>query len=56
MISDGRDESIPAVFVDGKLQSTKDAIVAGRFAFRMLRLTRLLAERLTWLISNAAKD
>jgi nucleoside phosphorylase len=56
MISDGRDESIPAVFVDGKLQSTKDAIMAGQFAFRMLRLTRLLADRLTRLISIATKD
>jgi nucleoside phosphorylase len=56
MISDGRDESIPAVFGDGKLQSTKDAIMAGQFAFRMLRLTRLLADRLTRLISIATKD
>jgi hypothetical protein len=55
MISDGRDESIPAVFTGGKLRNPKDLIEAGQFAFRMLRLTRLLADRLTQLIDFAMK-
>jgi nucleoside phosphorylase len=55
MISDGRDESIPGVFIDGELRNAKDAVAAGQFAFRMLRLTRLLANRLTRLISFATK-
>jgi nucleoside phosphorylase len=55
MISDSRDENIPPVFIGGKLQSTKDAVVAGEFALRMLRLTHLLADRLTRLISFLTK-
>jgi nucleoside phosphorylase len=55
MISDGRDESIPPVFIGGKLGRAKDALTAGQFALRMLRLTRLLADRLTELISFAMK-
>jgi nucleoside phosphorylase len=51
MISDSRDENIPSVFIGGKLRSVKDAVAAGEFALRMLRLTRLLADRLTRLIS-----
>jgi nucleoside phosphorylase len=51
MISDSRDENIPPVFIGGKLQNTKDAAVAGEFALRMLRLTHLLADRLSRLIS-----
>jgi nucleoside phosphorylase len=54
MISDGRDESIPTIFVGGKLRGAREAIEAGRFALRMLRLTRLLADRLTELIRGAA--
>ena len=50
MISDGRDESVPAVFTGGKLRGPKDMIEAGQFAFRMLRLTQLLADRLTQLL------
>jgi len=53
MISDGRDESIPAIFAGGKLRSAREAIEAGQFALRMLRLTRLLADRLTELIRSA---
>jgi nucleoside phosphorylase len=55
MISDGRDESIPTIFVGGKLRSAREAIEAGRFALRMLRLTRLLADRLTRLIRVIAQ-
>jgi nucleoside phosphorylase len=50
MISDGRDENIPAVFTGGKLRNPRDLIAAGQFAIRMLHLTRLLADRLTQLI------
>jgi nucleoside phosphorylase len=56
MISDGRDESIPSIFVGGKLRSVREAIKAGRFALRMLRLTRLLADRLTELIHGATAN
>ena len=56
MISDGRDESIPAVFVGGKLRSAREAVEAGQFALRMLRLTRLLADRLTELIRGATAN
>jgi nucleoside phosphorylase len=55
MISDSRDENIPPVFIGGKLQSVKDAVAAGEFALRMLRLTRLLADRLTQLINFLTK-
>ena len=51
MISDGRDETIPAVFTGGKLGNPKGLIEASRFAYRMLRLTRHLANRLAELIS-----
>jgi nucleoside phosphorylase len=50
MISDRRDENIPPVFIGGKLQSAKDAVVAGEFVVRMLRLTHLLADRLARMI------
>jgi nucleoside phosphorylase len=51
MISDARDESIPAIFVGGKLRNAKEAVEAGQFAVRMVGLTRRLADRLTRLIS-----
>src|ERR1700730_10686696 len=50
MISDGRDESIPAVFIGGKLRNAKEVFEASQFAFRMLHLTQRLADRLTQLI------
>jgi hypothetical protein len=50
MISDGRDEVIPPVFIGGKLGNAKEVLEASRFAFRMLHLTRRLADRLTQLI------
>jgi nucleoside phosphorylase len=50
MISDGRDEVIPPVFIGGKLRNAKEALEASQFAFRMLHLTRRLADRLTQLI------
>src|SRR5258708_10168747 len=56
MISDGRDESIPAIFAGGKLRNAREAIEAGQFAWRMLRLTRLLADRLTELIRSATAN
>jgi nucleoside phosphorylase len=56
MISDARGESIPAVFTGGKPGSPKDLIEAGRFVFRMLHLTRLLADRLATLIGYATRD
>jgi nucleoside phosphorylase len=56
MISDARDESIPAVFTGGKPGSLKELIEAGRFVYRMLRLTRLLADRLAKLIGFAMRD
>jgi nucleoside phosphorylase len=56
MISDGQDEVIPAVFIGGKLRSPNDMIAAGHFALRMLRLTRLLADRLTRLIRFAIRS
>jgi Nucleoside phosphorylase len=55
MISDGRDENIPPVFIGEKLRSAKDAMAAGKFAFRVLRLTHLLADRLTRLIKFVTK-
>jgi nucleoside phosphorylase len=55
MISDSRDESIPPVFIGGKLRGAKDAVTAGEFTFRMLRLTGLLADRLTRLINSVTK-
>jgi nucleoside phosphorylase len=56
MISDGRDERIPAIFIGGKPGNAKDVIEAGQFAVRMLHLTRLLADRLTQLISFATRS
>ena len=50
MISDGRDEGIPPVFIGGKLRNAREVLEAGQFAFRMLHLTRRLADRLTQLI------
>src|SRR3984893_3027768 len=50
MISDGRDESIPPVFIGGKLRNAKEVFEASQFAFRMLHLTQRLADRLTQLI------
>jgi nucleoside phosphorylase len=50
MISDGRDEVIPPVFIGGKLRNAKEVLEASQFAFRMLHLTRRLADRLTQLI------
>jgi nucleoside phosphorylase len=50
MISDGRDEGIPPVFIGGKLRNPKEVLEASQFAFRMLRLTRRLADRLSQLI------
>ena len=50
MISDGRDEGIPPVFIDGKLRNPKEVLEASQFAFRMLHLTRRLANRLSQLI------
>jgi Nucleoside phosphorylase len=50
MISDGKDESIPPVFIGGKLRNAKEVLEAGQFALRMLRLTHLLADRLAQLI------
>jgi nucleoside phosphorylase len=50
MISDGRDEGIPPVFIGGKLRNAQEVLEASQFAFRMLHLTRLLADRLTQLI------
>jgi nucleoside phosphorylase len=50
MISDGRDERIPPVFIDGRARNAKEALEAGQFALRMLRLTGRLADRLTQLI------
>lgn len=55
MISDRRDESIPAIFIGGKLGNAKEVIEAGQFAFRMLRLTRLLTDRLAQLIDFATQ-
>jgi nucleoside phosphorylase len=55
MISDSRDENIPSIFIGGQLQSVKDVVAAGEFALRMLRLTRLLADRLTPLINFLTK-
>ncbi len=56
MISDGRDEKIPAVFTGGKLRNPRDLIAAGQFAIRMLHLTRFLADRLTQLICIAVQS
>jgi len=50
MISDGRDEAIPAIFTGGKVRHLRDAVAAVRFVLRMLRLTRLLADQLIRLI------
>jgi len=50
MISDGRDEGIPPVFIGGKLRNAKEVLEASQFAFRMLHLTRRLADRLSQLI------
>jgi nucleoside phosphorylase len=50
MISDTRDETIPAVFAGRKLRNLSELLAAAKFAARMLHLTRLLADRLTRLI------
>jgi nucleoside phosphorylase len=50
MISDAVDETIPAIFVRGKVSGVKDLGDAAVFAARMLRLTARLADRLEALV------
>jgi nucleoside phosphorylase len=55
MISDGRDETIPAIFTGGKVRDLRGAVEVGRFALQMLHLTRLLADQLMRLIFFVAQ-
>jgi nucleoside phosphorylase len=52
MISDAADEGIPRVFLGERLSGPSEAVAAGRFAFRMLRLTAVLADRLYELLAT----
>jgi nucleoside phosphorylase len=51
MISDEADEEIPGIFLGKRLSGPSEALTATRFAFRMLRLTGSLAERLCDLLA-----
>jgi len=50
MISDAINETIPSIFVGGKISSVKDLSDVAVFAARMLRLTERLADRLETLV------
>jgi nucleoside phosphorylase len=52
MISDAINETIPSIFVGGKISSVKDLSDAAVFAARMLRLTERLADRLEALVGT----
>jgi nucleoside phosphorylase len=52
MISDAINETIPSIFVGGKISSVKDLSDAAAFAARMLRLTERLADRLETLVGT----
>jgi nucleoside phosphorylase len=52
MISDAINETIPSIFVGGKISSVKDLSDAAVFAARMLRLTERLAGRLEALVGT----
>ena len=52
MISDAISETIPSIFVGGKISSLKDLSDAAVFAARMLRLTGRLADRLETLVGT----
>lgn len=52
MISDGINETIPSIFVGGKISRAKDLSDAVVFAARMLRLTERLADRLEALVGT----
>ena len=51
MISDAINETIPSIFVGGKIWTVKDLSDAAVFAARMLRLTERLADRLEALVA-----
>ena len=51
MISDAADEGIPEIFLGKRLSGPSEAVAAARFAFRMLRLTSALADRLCELLT-----
>jgi uridine phosphorylase len=51
MISDSAHEGIPGIFLGKRLSGPSEAVAAGRFAFRMLRLTTALADRLCELLA-----
>ncbi|MBV8967955.1 MAG: hypothetical protein JO331_02705 [Verrucomicrobia bacterium] len=51
MISDAADEGIPEIFLGKGLSGPSEAVAAARFAFRMLRLTSVLADRLCELLA-----
>jgi hypothetical protein len=51
MISDAAGEGIPGIFLGKGLSGPSEAIAAGRFALRMLRLTGALADRLCELLA-----
>jgi nucleoside phosphorylase len=52
MISDAINETIPSIFVGGKISSVRDLSDAAVFAARMLRLTERLADRLEALVAT----
>ena len=52
MISDAINETIPSIFVGGKISSVKDLSDAAVFAARMWRLTERLADRLEALVGT----
>jgi nucleoside phosphorylase len=55
MISDAINETIPSIFVGGKISSVKDLSDAAVFAARMLRLTERLADRLEALVEASGR-